>query len=190
MIALAIALLAAYALGALPTGYYLVRLRTGGDIRALGSGSAGARNVGRLLGRRWAVAVAAVDIGRGAVAVAIARWLAPETVAWAMPVAIAGHIWPVQLALRGGKGMAVGFGALLGLDLVLAALAVLLNAALSATTRSVTAGTLLATAAVPPTAMLLVRPAPETLALAAGCGLVLWAHRDRLQLSLAGLRPR
>jgi acyl phosphate:glycerol-3-phosphate acyltransferase len=107
--------LAAYALGCFTTGYYLVRWRTGRDIREVGSGSVGARNVGRLLGWRGFLATVLGDFGKGALAVWAARQFTTDDrlVALAMPAVVAGHLWPAQLRFRGGKGMAAALGALL-----------------------------------------------------------------------------
>jgi glycerol-3-phosphate acyltransferase PlsY len=106
---------ACYLLGCVVAAYYLVRWRTGGDVRALGSGTAGARNAGRVLGRKASVAVALADIGKGAAAMLLARAAGLSgwwTVAAGLAV-VAGHVWPAQLRFRGGKGIATGWGAIL-----------------------------------------------------------------------------
>jgi len=112
-----------YGLGCLVTGYYLVRWRTGRDIRKEGSGSVGARNVGRVLGRKGFWVTLMCDAFRGAIAVELARRLgaSPAGVAWSLPAVAAGHIFPLQLGFRGGKGVAVSIGALSLLDLRVAA---------------------------------------------------------------------
>ena len=114
--------LAAYLLGCFTTGYYLVRGRTGQDIRQLGSGSVGARNVGRLLGWRGFWVTVLGDLGKGALAVCATRGLTHDEflVALAMLAVVAGHLWPFQLKLRGGKGMATSLGALCFYDFRLA----------------------------------------------------------------------
>ena len=100
--------LAAYALGCFTTGYYLVRLRLGQDIHDSGSGSVGARNVGRLLGWRGFLLTVLGDFGKGALAVWAARHFTMDDrlVLLAMLAVVAGHVWPMQLRFRGGKGMA------------------------------------------------------------------------------------
>ncbi|NLW84488.1 MAG: glycerol-3-phosphate acyltransferase [Phycisphaerae bacterium] len=112
------AVLFSYGLGCLTTGYYLVRWTAGQDIRRLNSGSVGARNVGRVLGQWGYWTTLTADILRGALAVAAVRWLGASTTALALSVSAvaAGHIFPVQLAFHGGKGIAVAFGALLVWD--------------------------------------------------------------------------
>lgn len=116
-----VAVLAAYALGCISTAYYTVRVLKGQDIRTLGSGNAGGRNAGRVLGRGGFAAVAVLDALKGLAAVLLARWLAvPE---WGMVAVllavVAGHIWPVQLGFRGGKGIATTIGALLAYELAI-----------------------------------------------------------------------
>jgi glycerol-3-phosphate acyltransferase PlsY len=110
--------LGAYLLGCLTTGYYVVRARTGRDIRGIGSGSTGARNVGRVLGRSGFALTVLGDFGKGALAV----WSAQEwthnrhLAALAMLAVVAGHVWPATLRFRGGKGVATSLGALLVFD--------------------------------------------------------------------------
>src|ERR1017187_8659729 len=110
--------LGAYLLGCFATGYYLVRARTGKDIREIESGSTGARNVGRVLGKPGFVLTVFGDFGKGALAV----WGAWEwtnnhhLAAVAMLAVIAGQIWPAQLRFRGGQGVAASLGALLVFD--------------------------------------------------------------------------
>jgi glycerol-3-phosphate acyltransferase PlsY len=111
--------LGAYLLGCFATGYYLVRARTGRDIREIESGSTGARNAGRVLGKPGFTLAVLGDLGKGALAV----WFAAEftghnrtAMALAMLAVVVGHIWPAQLHFRGGKGVATSFGALLMFD--------------------------------------------------------------------------
>ncbi|HYT62193.1 MAG TPA: glycerol-3-phosphate acyltransferase [Haliangiales bacterium] len=131
-------LLVGYALGCFTSGYYLVRWRTGDDIRLIGSGSVGATNVGRVLGRPGFLLTVLGDFFKGLFAVWLARYfqLKPTGVMLVMIAVSAGHIWPVQLWFRGGKGVATSLGALMMFDssiafafaaLFLAACAVLRN---------------------------------------------------------------
>lgn len=119
-------LLSAYALGCLVAAYYLVRWRSGTDVRDTGSGNAGARNVLRTRGRVEALITMLADAAKGAVAV---LFLAPFFVdaEWGAGLAfvgvILGHVWPLQLGFRGGKGAATALGGMLALSplIVLAA---------------------------------------------------------------------
>jgi glycerol-3-phosphate acyltransferase PlsY len=108
-----IAVLAAYALGCLNAAYYLVRWRTGQDVRDLGTGTAGARNVGRVLGPIGFAATFALDAAKGIAAVSGARVFGVREawVAAVMLAVVAGHVWPAQLGFRGGKGASPAVGA-------------------------------------------------------------------------------
>lgn len=111
-------ILAAYLVGAISTGYLLVFFRRGIDIRSTGSGSSGARNVGRVLGR-WGFYLTLIgDILKGMVVVFAAALLdcAPLIIGATVVAVIAGHIWPVWLKFRGGKGIATSLGAFAALD--------------------------------------------------------------------------
>jgi glycerol-3-phosphate acyltransferase PlsY len=113
---------AAWLLGGVSPGYWLVRLRTGDDVRAQGSGATGATNASRVLGRGGFALVLLLDALKGALA-AFGAKLAGLGGGWEFAAAAAvvgGHVWPVQLGFRGGRG----FGPLLGAWLVLAPLAI------------------------------------------------------------------
>ena len=108
--------LASYAIGCLVGAYYIVRWRRGVDVRASGSGNAGARNVYRSGDSVAAVLTLLWDAGKGAAAMLLARWLMPgddAALAIAFVAVIVGHIWPAQLRFHGGKGVATFIGAAL-----------------------------------------------------------------------------
>ncbi len=120
----------AYLVGSIPFGL-LIGLAQGVDIRAQGSGNVGATNTGRLLGRRWGITCFVLDVSKGLGPVlAYGLWTGqagvdvPAAATGALPAAqwlalavaaIIGHIFPIWLRLRGGKGVATGLGAVLGL---------------------------------------------------------------------------
>lgn len=114
--------LCAYLLGCVTTGYYLVRWRTGEDLREIGSGALGARNAGRVLGRAGFMLTLLGDFFKGYLAVWSARLYAPDghLEGMAMLAVVAGHLWPAQLHFHGGKGVATSLGALLVFDYRLA----------------------------------------------------------------------
>jgi len=183
--------LAAYALGCVNTGYYLVRWKTGQDLRQLGSGNAGAKNVGRVLGS-WGFAASFVgDILKGALAVwgAQQAGFATPVQALVMLAVIAGHTWPAQLGFRGGKGMATSYGALLFFDPLVAGVLFVLCAMLLAVTRRFTLSALGAYALSPLVAALLGRGATAVLVFVAFTGLVLFAHRLNLREEFARHSP-
>ena len=115
-------LLGGYALGCFNTAYYLVRWWKGADLREVGSGNAGARNAGRILGSKGFAAALAGDALKGAVAALAAHALGLGTGGEmaALLAAVAGHVWPIQLGWRGGKGAATAFGGLVALHPLLA----------------------------------------------------------------------
>ncbi|HVF49908.1 MAG TPA: glycerol-3-phosphate 1-O-acyltransferase PlsY [Pyrinomonadaceae bacterium] len=147
--------LLAYLLGSIPFGYLVVLLTGGGDVRETGSGGTGATNVTRRAGRGAGILTLALDALKGVVAVALARWLlAPDfAVNWWVAAcalaAVVGHIFPVWLGFRGGKGVATG----LGVFLMLAPLAVACAGAVFLLivwwTRYVSLGSILAAATLP-----------------------------------------
>jgi len=114
LLQLLLVIVASYALGCLVGAYYIVRLRTGIDVRTTGSGNAGARNVMRSGDRTSAVATFLWDLAKGSLVVWLAYLFVPQK--WAAGVAflfvIVGHIWPAQLGFWGGKGVATMIGGL------------------------------------------------------------------------------
>jgi len=116
---LAIVFFTSYGLGCFCAAYYLVRWKTGKDIRDFYSGTAGARNSGRVLGKSGFFIALGIDIAKGVLAVSIAHWMLPgDRVAemLALGGVMLGHVFPAQLAFRGGKGVSVLIGATLMVD--------------------------------------------------------------------------
>ena len=111
-------ILLAYLVGGISPGYLLVRILLNTDLRTIGSGSLGATNVGRVLGKKGFYFTLVTDMLKGALIVWLARWLEfPPVVMSAVVVAvIAGHIWPLWLNFHGGKGIATSLGAFAALD--------------------------------------------------------------------------
>ncbi|MDR1482160.1 MAG: glycerol-3-phosphate 1-O-acyltransferase PlsY [Synergistaceae bacterium] len=102
-----------YLAGSFPTGYILVKLKTGGDIRNFGSGNTGATNVSRVLGKGWSVATAICDFSKGGAAMLAAMFFGlrdPLSLSAIGFCAVLGHDFPVWLGFRGGKGVATTFG--------------------------------------------------------------------------------
>jgi glycerol-3-phosphate acyltransferase PlsY len=151
----ALLILVAYLLGSIPFGYLIVRAKSGGDVRATGSGGTGATNVTRRAGKGAGVLTLALDALKGVVAVLLARWLlAPNfginwwVAACALAV-VAGHVFPVWLKFRGGKGVATGFGAFLCLAPLAVACAGVVFVVIVGATRYVSLGSIIATALLP-----------------------------------------
>ena len=111
-------LLLGYALGSIPFGVLLTRLAGAGDLTAIGSGNIGATNVLRTGRKGLAAATLLLDMAKGAAALVIAEALIPGTAALAAIGALLGHLYPVWLKFRGGKGVATFFGLVLGFALI------------------------------------------------------------------------
>jgi acyl phosphate:glycerol-3-phosphate acyltransferase len=170
----------AYLLGSIPFAYLAGRAK-GIDLRTVGSGNLGAANVFRTLGRRMGIAVMAADIGKGAAAVLVAKALtdAPWP-AVAAGAAMAGHIFPVWLRFRGGKGVAVGGGALIALMPLAAAILVGTWAVIVVTTRYTSVASMTAAALAVPVAWVLGYPWSSIVFAAVGAVAVLALHRGNL----------
>ena len=186
------ALALGYLLGSVPFGLLLTRLSGRGDIREIGSGNIGATNVLRT-GSKWlAAATLLLDAGKGALAVWIAQNYFPSVPGgdrYAAAGALVGHLYPVWLRFRGGKGVATLLGILLALlftaGLIYAAVWTLLLLLL----RISSAAGIAAAASAPLSAWLL--GAGNLVPLLAGFGvLVIWQHRGNLMRLRAGTEPR
>ncbi|HMA17703.1 MAG TPA: glycerol-3-phosphate 1-O-acyltransferase PlsY [Thermoanaerobaculia bacterium] len=158
----------AYLLGSISFAVLLVRTVTGKDIRAEGSGNAGATNVLRGHGKKLALAVAFLDVAKGAAAVALMRLVTADPF-WSSAAAVAavlGHLFPIFYGFRGGKGVATAVGAfaLLAPLALLCSLAVFV--AVVASTRYVSLGSVIAMVLLPPFAGLLFH-APRSVVTAA-----------------------
>jgi glycerol-3-phosphate acyltransferase PlsY len=139
----------AYLLGSIPFAYLAGRLR-GIDIRTVGSKNVGATNVFRTLGKGIGIAVMALDIAKGLIAVLIAH--AETGSPWpliAAAAAILGHVFPVWLRFRGGKGVAVAGGAMIGLVPLPAVIILVIWLVVVAITRYVSLGSIIAAVVFP-----------------------------------------
>ena len=203
IVLLILVLIASYILGAVPFGYLIARWR-GVDILRQGSGNIGATNVGRVLGRRLGILVFLLDFLKGALPVAVAKGLerpelelAPEMLSVAAGVAaFLGHIFPIYLHFRGGKGVATGAGAVAELTPVPAAFSLLSWVAFLIVTRYVSLASLFA-ALLLCAARLLLTPAPwerEHLVVTLFCfvatALVVIRHHANIRRLLSGTENR
>ncbi len=112
-----LAIAIAYLLGSISFAYIITKMKTGKDIRTIGSGSAGTTNTIRAVGKPLGAVVMCLDILKGVLAAEIGLWLAAETGGLlAFVFVIIGHTFPFWLGFRGGKGVACGAGALLALS--------------------------------------------------------------------------
>jgi glycerol-3-phosphate acyltransferase PlsY len=187
----AAALVGAYLVGAIPVGYLVGRFSGGTDIRRYGSGTIGATNVLRTLGRLPAALTLVGDIVKGAAVVALARAFVPDTVVAACGVlAVVGNCWPVYLGFRGGKGVATALGVFLVLIPWATLPAALVWLVIVASFRYVSLGSILAAICVPLGALLLGYPPASVVATLVVAGLIVARHHANVSRLLAGTEPR
>ncbi|MEW6594417.1 MAG: glycerol-3-phosphate 1-O-acyltransferase PlsY [Thermodesulfobacteriota bacterium] len=181
----AVLLIGAYLVGAVPFGLVIGRL-AGVDVRSAGSGNIGATNVGRLLGRKLGLLTLAADVAKGVLPMVMAGWLVDDAsrhdvvVALCGAAAFLGHLFPVYLKFRGGKGVATA----LGIFVYLTPLAALAAAALFVTVvynwGYVSLGSLSAALFMPGLVWLIYRD-PTAALLALVLGALIWLkHRDNI----------
>jgi glycerol-3-phosphate acyltransferase PlsY len=183
------ALLAGYLLGSVPFGLLLTRWTGKGDIREIGSGNIGATNVLRTGSKGLAAATLVLDAVKGAAAVLIAQLLWPEAVNFAAAGALLGHLYPVWLKFKGGKGVATMLGILIPLFWEAAAIYVVLWVGLLLVLRISSVAGMTAAASAPVTAAVLNEQAlfPMLLGFAL---LVIWKHSENIRRLVRGEEPR
>lgn len=201
----------AYLLGSIPFGYILVRVFTGADVRTQGSGNIGATNVARTGRKGLAIATLVLDAAKGVLAVVVAdlihgMTLPPEPQLYSVPMevlegqryglmavaalfAILGHMYPVWLKFKGGKGVATGLGVFLALAPKAVLIVLVFFLFVVAITRYVSLGSIVA-AALFPFAFYYLHPqhgTPLILTMISGVSLlIIWKHRENIRRLLAG----
>jgi glycerol-3-phosphate acyltransferase PlsY len=182
---------AAYLIGSIPFALILAR-RWGTDLRRIGSGNPGAANVMRASGVKAGVLVALLDMTKGAASV----WLAArvgdgsELPAVAGLAAIVGHIYPIWLRFRGGKGVATACGVFAILTPFALAPALALFVAVVWMTQYISLGSVLASLALPPLAYALGSPPPSVIAAAGAAAIILFRHRSNVLRVWTGTERR
>ena len=181
-----------YLLGAMPNGYLTGRWLKGIDLRQCGSGSTGATNVLRNVGKGPALVVFLLDVGKGALAVLLAKQMGLND--WLQVLAglaaLAGHIWPVWLGWKGGKAVATGLGLFLGLawPVGLASLGIFL--AVISIFRIVSLSSVAAAMALPVLMMATDQNTASITVSVVAMLLVLWRHRSNIERLIAGTEPK
>lgn len=188
----------AYLLGSIPFGYLLIKyvFTSGEDVRQIGSGGIGATNVTRRAGRTAGLITYFFDMAKGVAAVMLMRLVAGDDYFWigaAAVAAICGHILPIFLGFRGGKGVATGVGVYLALAPYSVLTTLVLWGIIVYFSRYVSLGSIIATAAVPLWTLLyygLLQPSPHLKALViiaiAGCALIMAKHHENINRLIHG----
>ena len=185
---------AGYFLGSIPFGYLLVRWFRGADVRTTGSGNIGATNVART-SPALGVLTLVLDVlkGMAAVYVALTLWPGNQTAAFAAVLAaVSGHIFPVWLRFRGGKGVATGLGSFVLLTPKAVLLAMAVFVLTLAVFRFVSLASVTAAISLPLCGLLLheTRNLPQIVLLSLGSALIILKHRPNIQRLRAGTEPK
>lgn len=193
VLTLLLAVAGGYLLGSIPFGLIATRLGGAGDIRQVGSGNIGATNVLRTGRKDLALITLLGDAGKGAAAVLIARWLthdADAVVALAGGAAFIGHLFPIWLKFKGGKGVATFFGVLLAAAWPVGILAGLTWIAAAFIFRISSLGALAASALAPVYAIATGQTQPIIWLTVVMAVLIYLRHRDNILRLLKGQEPR
>lgn len=193
MLSLAQVVAVAYLIGSIPFSFLVARAFGVHDVRQVGSGNVGATNVLRSAGRVAGGLALLLDLGKGAAATALAGRLAPSdpvAPAAAALFAVVGHMYPVWLRFRGGKGVATGLGAFAPLAPWASLAALVAFGLVAAASRFVSLGSVAGAVAL--AGLLLARrgPDPVTLAAVSTAALVVLRHRSNLRRILGGTERR
>lgn len=181
-----------YLLGSIPFGLLVTRLGGAGDVRSIGSGNIGATNVLRTGRKELALATLVLDAGKGAVAVLVARQLFDNEALTALAGASAflGHLFPVWLRFKGGKGVATFYGVLLAAAWPVGLVSAAAWIVVFALTRISSLSALLAASVAVPVAWLMGLPMPVIGLTAFMAALVLVRHHENIGRLLRGQEPR
>ena len=184
-------ILAGYLIGSIPFALILAR-RRGLDLRNVGSGNIGAANVMRASGVTAGVLVAVLDMAKGAASVWLAARMSDsaDLPAAAGLAAIVGHIYPIWLRFRGGKGVATACGVFSILTPLSVPLALAIFTAVVWLTRYISLGSVLASVALPPIAYALGSPAPAVITAGAASAIIVFRHRSNVLRLWTGTERR
>lgn len=181
-----------YLIGSIPTGYIIVKTKTGEDIRTIGSGSTGATNVKRVLGKKWFFITLLLDAFKGALPVILASLfvtagskygLAPVLAAVAV---IIGHSKSCFLSFKGGKSVASGVGTILALNWIVGLIIAIVWGTITYTTKYVSVGSIIALLISPVLMYLFHAPIAYVCYCALGAIYIVYLHRENIKRLIAG----
>ncbi len=189
-------LLLGYLFGSFPSGYLAGRIAKGIDIRSLGSGSTGATNVLRQIGKRAAITVFLIDVFKGVLSILVAKYFLLND-SWQVALGLStlvGHIWPVWLNWKGGKAVATGLGVFLGLSWQVGLATLGIFIVMIAIFRIVSLASVSAALALPLIMFLSFKSSnislPFLIISLLAMALVIWRHRENIIRLMKGEEPR
>lgn len=189
---LGLTIVLSYLIGSIPTGYIIVKTKTGDDIRTIGSGSTGATNVKRVLGKKWFFITLLLDAFKGALPVILASLfvtagtkygLAPVLAAVAV---IIGHSKSCFLSFKGGKSVASGVGTILALNWLVGLIIAVIWGTITYTTKYVSVGSIIALLISPVLMYLFHAPIAYVCYCALGAIYIVYLHRENIKRLIAG----
>ena len=192
LISLGITLIVAYLIGSIPTGYIIVKTKTGEDIRTIGSGSTGATNVKRVLGKKWFFATLLLDAFKGALPVILAKMFVSAGATYGIAPVLAsiaviiGHSKSCFLNFQGGKSVASGVGTILALNFTVGVIIAVIWAIITYFTKYVSVGSIIALLLSPVLMFLFKSPIAYVLYCALGAIYIVYLHRENIKRLNAG----
>jgi len=192
IIQILITLVVAYIIGSIPTGYLIVKSKTGDDIRTIGSGSTGATNVKRVLGKKWFFIVLLLDAFKGALPVILATIFATAGKSYGLIPVIAaisviiGHSKSCFLGFKGGKSVASGVGTILALNFYVGVLIAIIWGAITYTTKYVSVGSIIALLLSPFLMFIFNAPIAYVIYCALGAIYIVYLHRENIKRLING----
>lgn len=182
----------AYLIGSIPTGYIIVKAKTGKDIREIGSGSTGATNVKRVLGTPYFFLVMVLDALKGALPVVLAALYVTFKAEIGIPPVIAavaviiGHSKPLFLGFKGGKSVATGVGTILALNWVVGLIVAAIWGAITYTSKYVSLGSIIAVICAPILMYVFHQPIAYVVYCALGAIYIIYLHRENVKRLING----
>ncbi len=192
MIQIIIAAVLGYIIGSIPTGYLIVKIKTGQDIREIGSGSTGATNVKRVLGKDWFFITMLLDAIKGAFPVVLAILFLPAYAKYGITPVIAavtvliGHSKSIFLNFTGGKSVASGVGTILALNLFAGLCVAAIWGAVTWLSKYVSLGSIVALALSPVLMFLFKQPLGYVIYCAVGAAYIIFLHRENIKRLIKG----
>ena len=180
----------AYLIGSISTGYLIVKAKTGQDIREVGSGSTGATNVKRVLGKKWFFIVLLLDALKGAVPVLLAKYLTFDpfgvNAVLAAIFVIIGHSKPIFLQFKGGKSVASGVGTILALNFFVGLIIAAIWGVITYTSKYVSLGSIIALVLSPVLMWLFDAPIGYVVYCLVAAIYIVYLHRENIKRLIKG----